>query len=132
LYGVHIVLKPHLSSDPIEGARRGFFALNVGAADEDWERRVAKHSSDAEYGFDDYRALAGLCRQALAEVDDLSPELREHLAYSMGVFEGLNQLVGVMWLTMPVSRHAPKHLTRHRRQLAISVLHLADEPETEI
>lgn len=124
------MMKFNLSADPFEAARQAFFMLNADANDSDWECWLAKRTSDVERGFDDYRALAGLCRRAIAEVSNISPALREFLVYSGGVFEGLDQSISAIWLTMPVSRHAPKHSTRYRRQLAIGALQLAEVSET--
>lgn len=106
-----------LAADPYEAARRAFFVLNSGGTDEDWSRWVAKHTSGTERGFDDFAALANICRKAAESLSKTEGELHQWFAFARGYFQAMELVISAAWLAQPSSGCIQKHMNRNRLKL---------------
>ncbi|GAM07058.1 hypothetical protein MBENS4_4054 [Novosphingobium sp. MBES04] len=94
----------------------------MGVNDQDWEDWSGKHTNDVEGGFDRFVAFKEVCSEALQTLPDLTRDELVEFGFGQGCYEALAKVFDTLWLTQPVSSHTPKHMTRHRSQLAVGAL----------
>lgn len=106
-----------LSCDPYEGAARAFFALNPDCSSQDFENWLARNCREAQGEFDDFKALARLCREARTANVHLEQEVSGLIAYACGFFEATGRVMNSLLASLPTSEHVPHHYSRYRRIL---------------